>query len=252
MSTMFGPVFRTIYKKKEAKICMLFSLFPLLLIVTSFLPRNFMKLNGVAGSMSCMEFFEAVVFVQFQLTLPSIAFMYLAVTCIYDEIHKGRLYLYKDISKIKIFGCKGLGLIVWYLIYLGTTFLTSVFTYYVYVSKLSYASGAFLPTKVEDLQYIVIGLMGTVLTFVISLLLVTVLSTFLNNGTTLIIGILFSLFSSIAPSLDKINMFFPTGFLYTYENIGFKNAVIYIFLLSVVYIGVIVGVGKYKVTRIEY
>ena len=40
MSTMFGPVFRTIYKKKEAKICMLFSLFPLLLIVTSFLPTN--------------------------------------------------------------------------------------------------------------------------------------------------------------------------------------------------------------------
>lgn len=252
MNTMFCPVFRTVYKKKEAKICLLFCALPLLLIITSFLPTNFMQLSGVAGSMSCMEFFEAVIFVQFQLTLPSIAFMYLSITCIHDEIKRGNLYLYKDIPRIKIFLYKSFSLLAWYGIYFVSTFLTSVFTYYVHIIKQPYASGMFFPTKIEDVQYIIIGLLGTVLAIIISILLVVVLSIFLNNGASLIIGILFALFCSIAPNLENINVLFPTGFQNTYELIGFSKAVSLIILISVIYFSVIGIVGKYKIKRIEF
>ena len=252
MKTMFCPVFRTVYKKKEAKICLLFCALPLFLIVTSLLPTNFMQLSGDAGSMSCMEFFEAVIFVQFQLTLPSIAFMYLAITCIHDEIKKGNLYLYKDIPRIKIFLCKSISLLAWYGIYLMSTFFTSVFTYYVYVIKQPYASGVFFPTRLGDVQYIIIGLLGTISTIIVSLLLVVVLSTFLNNGASLIIGILFTLFCSIAPNLETINVIFPTGFLYTYESIGFSKAILFVLLISVIYLCVIGAVGIYKIKRIEF
>lgn len=252
MRSIFCPIFRTIYKKKEAKICLLFCAFPLLIILTSLLPTNFMQLNGDVGAMSCMEFFEAVIFVQFQLTLPSIAFMYLAVTCVHDEIKKGNLYLYKDIPRIKIFLYKAASLLVWYSIYFGTTFLTSIFTYYVYIKEMPYASGSFFPTKLEDVQYITIGLVGTVFTFIISLLLVTVLSMFFNNGASLIIGILFTLFSSIAPNLENINVLFPTGFLYTYETLGFGRSVLSISLIFVIYLCIIGVVGSHKIKRIEF
>lgn len=252
MKTMFCPVFKTLYKKKEAKICLLFCALPLLLIVTNLLPTNFMQLNGEANSMSCMDFFEAVIFVQFQLTLPSIAFMYLAITCIHDEIIKGTLYLYKDIPRIKVFLCKAIALLIWYAIYFGCTFLTSVFTYYTYIINQPYASGVFFSNSLEDIQYIIISLLGTVLAFVISLLLVIVLSSFLNNATSLIIGILFTLFCSIAPNLEKINVFFPTGFLYAYDTLGFCKSIIFILLISVVYLCVIGAVGSYKIRRIEF
>ncbi|MBU5479119.1 hypothetical protein KQI69_07870 [Eubacterium sp. MSJ-13] len=252
MKTMFFPVFRTIYKKKEAKICLSFCVLPLLLIITSLLPTNFMQLSGDVGAMSCMEFFEAVIYVQFQLTLPSIAFMYLAITCIHDEIKKGSLYLYKDIPRIKVFLCKSFSLLVWYAIYFVSTFLTSVFTYYVYIIKQPYASGKFLPTKWGDVQYVIISMIGTILAIVISLLLVIVLSTFLNNGVSLIIGILFSLFCSIAPNLEKINVLFPTGFLYKYKSIGFSKAIVFILLICVIYLCVIGAVGRYKIKRIEF
>lgn len=252
MKIIFYPVFRAIYKRKEAKICLLFCALPLLLIVTSLLPTNFMQLSGDTGTMSCIEFFEAVIFVQFQLTLPSIAFMYLSTTCIHDEIRKGNLYLYKDIPRIKIFLCKGFSLLIWYAIYFTTTLLTSVFTYYIYIVKQPYASGLFFPTELQDVQYVIIGLLGTVLTFVISVLLVSVLSTFLNNSSSLILGILFTLFCSIAPNLEKINVLFPTGFLYTYETIGFGKAVLLIILIFLIYLCVIGIVGNSKIKKIEY
>lgn len=252
MKTMFVPVFQTVSKKKEAKICLLFCMLPLVLIITSLLPTNFMQLTGDAESLSCMEFFQAVIYVQFQMALPSIAFMYLAITCIRDEIKKGRLYLFKDIPRIKIFLCKATCILAWYAIYFACTFFTSVFTYYVYIIRQPYASGCFFPLQPEDAEYITIGMLGTVFTFVISLLLVIVLSTFLNNGASLIIGILFVLFCSIAPDLETIYVFFPTGFLNTYEQIGFGKSVLFILLLSASYVCVIGIAGNYKIKRIEF
>lgn len=252
MKMMFCPIFRTLYKRKEAKICMLFCALPLLLIVTSLLPTNFMQLSGDMNSMSCMEFFEAVVFVQFQLTLPSIAFMHLATTYVHDEIKKGILYLYKDIPRTKIFLSKSFSLLAWYGIYFIATFVASIFTYYVYVIKQSYASKLFFPSNVADIQYIIIGILCIVLTMIISILLVVVLSTFLNNGAALIIGILFSLFCSLAPNLKKINVLFPTGFMYTYESVGFYRAILFILLISAVYLCMIGVVGAYKIKKIEF
>lgn len=252
MKTMFFSVFKTVYKKKEAKICMLFCLLPFMLIVTSLLPTNFMQLSGNIGAMSCMEFFEAVISVQFQLTLPSIAFMHLATTCVHDEIKKGRWYLYKDISRKKVFICKTGALLAWYVIYFAGTFFASIFTYYVYIIRQPYASGLFLPSQPEDAQYITMGLLGTVFAFVISILLISVLSIFLNNGASLIIGILFVLFCSIAPNLEKINVLFPTGFLENYDAIGFGKSVLLTLFIFAVYVCLIGIIGNYNIKRIEF
>ncbi len=252
MRGIFHPVFRTVYKKKEAKLCLLFCAFPLLLVITSLLPANFMQLSGEAGSMSYMEFFEAIVNVQLQLTLPSIAFMYLATTCTHDEIKNGRLHLYKDIPRKKVFLCKAFSLLAWYGVYFAGTFLASVLTYYGYIIKQPYASGAFFPNRVEDVQYIVMGFLGTITTFIIGLLLVTALSLFLNNGVAIIAGTLFTLFCTIAPHLENINVLFPTGLLYSYEAIGFGKSVLYSLLVSAVYLGCIGAVGRYKIKRLEF
>lgn len=216
------------------------------------LSTNFMQLSGDVSSMSCMDFFEAVIFVQFQLTLPSIAFMYLVVTCIGDEIKRGILHLYKDIPRKKIFLYKAISILAWYGLYFAATFSTSVLTYYTYVIKQPYASGLFYSNNIEDIQYVIIGLLGIILSTVLNIFLTIVLSMFLNNGTTLIIGILFTLFCSLAPELEKINYFFTTGYLQVYERIGFYKSLSLIFITFFIYIIFILFLGSYKLRRIEY
>lgn len=102
------------------------------------------------------------------------------------------------------------------------------------------------------MQYIVMGFLGTIATFVIGLMLVTALSLFLNNGSAIIAGTLFTLFCTIAPHLESINVLFPTGFLYNYEMIGFEKSVLYSLLVSAVYLGCISVVGGYKIKRLEF
>lgn len=243
---------KTLYKKKEAKLCLLFSLLPFLLIITSILPTNFMQLSGDVGTMSCMEFFEAVIYVQFQMVLPSIAFMHLTTIYVHDEIKNGCLYLYKDIPRKKVFLYKAITLLTLYLVYFISTFITSVLTYYLYVIKQPYASGTFFPMSIEDVQYITIGILGVVLAFVISIILVIVLSVFLNNSISLITGILFVLFNSIASVIEKINILFPIGYLSQLNKIGFSQSLLCMLFLFIVYIVIIGLVGSYKIKGIEY
>lgn len=252
MQGLCFPVMKTLYKKKESKICLLFSLLPLMLIITSILPSNFMQLNGDVGSMSCMEFFEAVLNVQFQMVLPSIAFMHLITIYIHDDIKNGCMYLYKDIPRKKVYLCKTMSLLTLYIVYFVCTFITSVFTYYVYVIKQPYASGTFFPLGLMDTQYITVSIVGIMLAFVISIMLVVVLSLFFNNSMTLIIGILFVLFNSIASLVEKINILFPTGYASQIEKNGFIPSILGMLFISIIYIAVIGLVGKYKIKRIEF
>ncbi|MFU1801525.1 hypothetical protein ACM28O_13970, partial [Lactiplantibacillus pentosus] len=95
MNYLFSPIFTTVIKRKEAWLCVGFSIFPLLLLVVDLFSTNFMQLSAPKGSMSFLEFFGAVESVQYQLTLPIIAFIYLVISCFHDEIASGKMFLFK-------------------------------------------------------------------------------------------------------------------------------------------------------------
>lgn len=88
------PVFKTVFKRKETKIFLLFSAYPLILLIATFFKSAFMNLNADKGSLSFIEFFQAMLSVQYQMALPLIALFYLVVTVFRDEIKRGYLFLW--------------------------------------------------------------------------------------------------------------------------------------------------------------
>jgi len=176
MNYLTLPFFKALLKKKESKIALAFSFFPMLLIVVGLFNTNFMQLSAPVGSLSFLEFFSAVLFTQYQMTLPLVVFIYIVSTIFRDEITSGIMYLYKDISRKVILNAK-LGAIL-----LVITFFSSLFTYYVYLVHKPYTSGRFWPSKIDDVQYTVISILGTILVFLLCLLVASLASIILTNG----------------------------------------------------------------------
>jgi len=249
---MIKPILKTVYKKKEAWICILFSLFPLLLIITSFLPTNFMQVGGDVGALSCIEFIDAVFGVEFQMILPGIAFMYLIVTCMHDEIKKGILYIYKDISYNKVILNKTLAFICWFFIFSIVLIISSIITYYLYIVNQDYSSGTFLASNTEDMKYVAISFIGNYLNCIVNIVIVSVISITLGNGLTLVIGIMFNLFGVIASDLEKIRYVFPSGYLKVYDGIGFIKTLFIIVFISFIYILLSILIAKRNINRIEF
>lgn len=162
MNYLTLPFFKALLKKKESKIALAFSFFPMLLIVVGLFNTNFMQLSAPVGSLSFLEFFSAVLFTQYQMTLPLVVFIYIVSTIFRDEITSGIMYLYKDISRKVILNAKLGAILLFQILYIVITFFSSLFTYYVYLVHKPYTSGRFWPSKIDDVQYTVISILGTI------------------------------------------------------------------------------------------
>ena len=102
MNYLTLPFFKALLKKKESKIALAFSFFPMLLIVVGLFNTNFMQLSAPVGSLSFLEFFSAVLFTQYQMTLPLVVFIYIVSTilgtklqvvlCIFTKILVEKLF----------------------------------------------------------------------------------------------------------------------------------------------------------------
>ncbi|MGN0708913.1 MAG: hypothetical protein ACI4LM_01570 [Anaerovoracaceae bacterium] len=88
----FMHFFRALLKKKESKIALAFSLFPTLLIAVGLFHTNFMQLSAAPNTLSFLEFFDAVLSTQYQITLPLVVFIYITCTIFRDEISSGMMY----------------------------------------------------------------------------------------------------------------------------------------------------------------
>ncbi|KRL84240.1 hypothetical protein FC32_GL001524 [Ligilactobacillus apodemi DSM 16634 = JCM 16172] len=183
------------FKRKEAKIFLLFSAYPLILLLATFFKSAFMNLNADKGSLSFIEFFQAMLSVQYQMALPLIALFYLVVTVFRDEIKRG---YHKDISKKKIFNAKIQSLCVVYLIYLLSLFLFCMFVYYVRLVQFDYTSKTFFPVGADNIAYVVVGILGVILVTFVGVLVVADLSLLTINSVAVVLGIFFVLVSTIS------------------------------------------------------
>ncbi|WP_455390687.1 hypothetical protein [Lactiplantibacillus pentosus] len=252
MNYLFSPIFTTVIKRKEAWLCVGFSIFPLLLLVVDLFSTNFMQLSAPKGSMSFLEFFGAVESVQYQLTLPIIAFIYLVISCFHDEIASGKMFLFKDIKRSKILNAKISSVLSIYFIYFILTFVASLITYYMHLIHMSYTSGAFLPAHLADLQYVIISVAGIFTVTQLCLLISVASSIKLGNGLTMLIGIVFALVSFIAPSLKGPKYFLPNGYSGLVGKIGFGTSLAMILLLFLIYALIIYIFSNRSFKKMEY
>lgn len=251
MSRLIKASLKTMLSKKETIIFLAFSLFPLAIIIVNLFKTNFMQLSAPKDSMSFLAFFQVIESVQYQMTLPLIVIIYLAATSMHDEIISGILYLYKDISRNKILNSKLCSLVIIYFIYLGLTFVFSLITYYVSLIHMTYASGKFMPNG-DNLTYIVFGIIGVVMMYILIITLAITLSTRFNNGITLLFSIVFALFSFIAPQLRSLKYIFPNSYENLYSQLGATNAGIIICMLFIIYTFVFVTLAHSLFKRVEY
>lgn len=252
MNYLILPIFKTVVKKKEAWIVFGFGCFPLLLLVANLFNSNFMKISAPKGSLSFLEFFGAVEPVQYQLTLPVIALVYLVCSIFHDEIINGTMYIYKDISRRKILNAKICSIIIIYFIYFLITFITSFITYYLSLVHFSYTSGTFLPSKISDLQNSIITIVGIVVVSLICLFVATISSIKLGNGLTMVIGICFDIISQTAPYLKHLKYIFPNCYNGFLTRSNFSGVFLSMLGIFIVYFTFTYFVAVYMFKNLEY
>lgn len=252
MNYLTLPIFKTVIKKKESWIVFGFGCFPFLLLIANMFNSNFMKISAPKGSLSFLEFFGAVEPVQYQLTLPVIALVYFVCSVFHDEIIKGTMYIYKDISRRKVLNAKIGSIIGVYLIYLAITFVASLLTYYLSLVRYSYTSGKFLPSKISILQNSVISILGIVLVSIVCLLIAVSCSIKLSNGLTMVIGILFDVISQTAPSLKHLKYFFPNCYANLLNISNFGSILFSMLGIFAVYVFIIYIIALYMFKHLEY
>lgn len=252
MNYLTLPIIKNTLKRKQAIICIGFAVYPLLLIVTSMIDTRFMQFGGEAGAISCIEFFSAVEYSQFQLTLPILAFLYLIHTSFYEENHNGTLFLYKDIQRSKLLNAKIFAILIVYFIYFVSTFVASVITYYVTVIHMPVASHTFFPKDHETLIYVLISILGIFLMYCIDLLFGIMLSMKYSAGLTLIAGLLLTFTSFIAPMLNSVKYIFPTSYASMMKDFSNLTIILIQLFLFLAYISAFYLMSLYKFKKLEY
>ena len=252
MNFLFKPIFFNLIKKKEVKIFLAFSTFPLLLIIVDMFNTNFMQLSAPNGALSFFEFFGAVEFTQYQMLIPTIAFLYIISLVFNEEIHNGIMFLYKDLNRRTILNAKLLSLILIYFIYVFLTFIFSFITYFTHLIYKNYTSGHFFPKNNIDIQYNIILIIGIILTFILCILLTCMLSIKFSNGITMLIGVLWTITSFIAPNLKTLRYFIPNGYINVYTKLGFNNSIIIMITIFILYSLIIYGMEDKMYENVEY
>ena len=252
MNNLTMPVFKTIYKRKPAKIFMSFGLFPILIMIISFLPTNFMQIGGLDNSMSFMDFFDLCQSIVFDTVLPLVALIYLIIYSINQEIEKGTLYLYKDLDRNKIIDAKIKSIILVYVVFSLITFLAALIAYYIHFKNLNYGSGEFISSIISDRETMWISLIGKFYIYIITIVIAVFLSIRFNNGITLVVTLFFALFSSVSEKLGFSKYLFPNSYYKIYSQFGFGKAILIMTGLLIIYLAIFYTLSRKYFKKLEF
>src|SRR5699024_8133498 len=118
-----------ISSRTSAKIFFAIALYPLLYLITLFLPTNFMLVGGVNNGLSGLDFYCGILLAHSQFAIPLIMMSYFVSLLFYEEYSSGKLIFYKDIKRTKLLNTKLFTLITIYTIYFFILFIVSEVLY---------------------------------------------------------------------------------------------------------------------------
>lgn len=216
--SLIGPVFETVWKRKETKIYLAIAIiFPLVFLASTFLPKgsNFMVPTPAAGEFfSYLDLLTAILFATQSLTLPTLALFLLTFSVFRSEADTHLMFLYKDLPRKAIFRAKIISLILIVLIFLTIFCGMMGVIFYSRVAYMPYAKPQFFPTNMEILVSDLSGIWAFFLENCIGLFLATFLSLRIGKAVTLATAFGYSIGSMILVSLGgPIAKLFPSGYL---------------------------------------
>ncbi|HFI0137273.1 TPA: hypothetical protein ACGO22_001371 [Streptococcus suis] len=216
MKQIFPAVFRTIWKRKETQIYLLFTLFPFIYLIASFIEgSNFMQIHtGEGYKVVLVAFTNMMVSSLDSFILPSLTLYFLAISVFRKEVDEHTMFLYRDLGRKQIFWSKYLGLLATIVIFYGLFFVTSAFVHYVRVVHLPFGSPSVFDVNLAESLSNVFCIVAYLLKDILSVSLATALCLYLKNITTIIIGFLVTITMMIFAVVGgPIAMLFPTSYV---------------------------------------
>ena len=255
MKHVFLAVFNSVWKRKETKIFLAFSLYPLVFYISSFFPDSeFMKLSADPGTtFSFIEFFILLFGTVNSITLPVLALYYLTHTVFRREIDDSLLFLYKDIDRKKIFVSKLVSLClivtVFGLLFLGFT----IVAHYGAVVKLPLGSHAIFPATAKETLETLLSICVSFIDFYISIFLAAFFSLYFSGGVTLLAGVIIGTATEIIALIGgPIALAYPTCYNQMIYEGKLAEAVVGVVIVTFIYVAVLSYFGFKKFKNVEY
>lgn len=255
MKHVFLAVFNSVWKRKETKIFLAFSLYPLVFYISSFFPDSeFMKLSADPGTtFSFIEFFNLLFGTVNSITLPVLALYYLTHTVFRREIDDSLLFLYKDIDRKKIFVSKLVSLCLIVTVF-GLLFLGfAIVAHYGAVVKLPLGSHAIFPATAKETLETLLSICVSFIDFYISIFLATFFSLYFSGGVTLLAGVIIGTATEIIALIGgPIALAYPTCYNQMIYEGKFAEAVVGVVIVTFIYVAVLSYFGFKKFKNVEY
>ncbi|MCU9534100.1 hypothetical protein [Streptococcus sp. CSL10205-OR2] len=252
MKQIFSAVFESVWKRKETKLFLAFSLYPLIYFVASFFGQsNFMQIANADGiKVGYLDFADMMMNSMDMLILPTLALYFLTISVFRRETDDHTMFLYKDINRKNIYLSKYFSLIIILVIYFALFFLSSLLVHYTRVAHLDFGTTRFMS---DTLYYTLLELLGLFTVFlkgIVSISVASLVSLRFGTGATMTTAIVFTIVMMIMPMIGgPMAMLFPSGYKQFIETvpdmwIGFVGSLVITLLYAV--LGSVFSLKKFK------
>lgn len=250
MKNIFPAVFSSVWKRKETKIYLIFAFFALVYLVSSFFGNsNFMKITVLdGGGLSNLSFIDMMINSIDGFVLPTLAIYFLTISVFKKEVDEHTMFLYRDLSRTKVFIAKYISLILVSVIFYLLFFAVSTGVYYSRVIHMPIGSGEFLESTLSENLPLVLDILSFFMKDILSITVAAVVSLYFGTGATMVTAVVMTITMMITPIIGGlVAMLFPNGYLSLVETsaaIAFAGTVGITLLYAIPLIGI--GIKKFK------
>ena len=209
MNNLIKHEMKKTFKRIDAKILMLLSLWPALLSILVIVKDDVFKIEGSA--VGALEYANYLVIIQNDIFLPLLLAVLCASVSFFQEIQKKTIYFYKDISRTDILNAKYISIYSVYFVFLVLYIVMAFVFYYVAFRHHEMATGTFMayPSELVDMLYTAVQIiLGATFYIHVGVCFAIRYSTGMAIfGTTL-----FYMFARIVPNFETLKLVFPIGY----------------------------------------
>lgn len=247
---VFFPILRSVLSRKETKIFLIFSLTPLLFLLSTLMHSKLFSFAGPEDmKIAFFDFYYGQFNLQFNSIIPSIALTFLSISIMRNEIQSKILFLYKDIDKRIILLMKLLSLLAVIGIYSVGYFLISLVVYYTQVAHLSYGSLDFWS---KDFNFSLLSVFSVMLSYVIIAVVTSISSLYFKNGVTLVLSLMLTVLMSISVFFPTLQILFPNGYVNVCEQFDLGIGSLVLIGVTSIYCFLSYIFGVYHLRKLEF
>lgn len=257
MKQILSAIFTSVWKRKETRIYLLFVLFPFLFLLASFFGKsNFMQISVVGDyRLSGLAFSGILLSSVDSFILPTLAIYFLTISVFRREIDDHTMFLYRDLSRKKIFFSKYISLlsilVLFYLLFIGV----STTIYFTRVVQFPFASNTLFDKDLSTTFSTIQEIFGIFLKDVFSVTVAAVVCLYLKTGSTIVVAIILSITTMITSMIGGgVAMLFPNGYnrLLSDGILSTPQAFLGALGITLLYTCILLVIGSKKYSHLEF